>query len=235
MAEMDAKFLELINEGEKLKADFLNGYRYRWYRYSPLNAGYALWKAACLDLVKEAFGAESALYAEMYAVDGGHSARAPGSVFSFFLNALKRARLDLRPAPEAARATYAADTMDDFLSRAEAMAGKGHFISAATLAGAVLEDLLRRLCEVHDVFCAENARLETVNDKLHKAGVYDEAVRREVALNIGLRRTAELCYTEKLNARNVSGMISWIRGFVKARFTSSPAAPAPRPGQASAL
>ncbi len=225
---METRLKKLIEEGERFRADFLNGYRYRWYRYSPLNTGYALWKAACLELVREAFGAESALYLEMYAVEGDYARSAPGSVFSFFMNSLKKAALELRPGPAAVRSSYAADTLEDFLSRAEALAGKGHYISAASLAGAVLEDLLRRLCEVHGVFCAENASLEAVNDRLHGAGVYDAAVRREVALHAGLRRTAELCYADKLNGRNVGAMIAWIREFARGRLG------APRPARVPA-
>ncbi len=215
--EMEIRFRKLMDEGERFRADFLNGYRYRWYRYSPLNTGYALWKTACLDLVRERFGAQSALYLEMYAVDGDYSRSAPGSVFSFFMNSLRKAALELKPAEGELRSAYAADALEDFLSRAEALAAKGHYISAASLAGAVLEDLLRRLCEVHGVFCPENATLETVNDRLRQAGVYDATVHREVSLHSALRRTAELCYADKLNARNVAGMISWIRDFARAR------------------
>ncbi|OGR41685.1 MAG: hypothetical protein A2X35_12475 [Elusimicrobia bacterium GWA2_61_42] len=228
--EMEDNFKKLIESGEAFRQDFLNGYRYRWYRYSALNADYSRWKKECLQLVKRAWGPQSRYYTELAAVESDYASRAPGSVFSFFLNTLKTAYGDLQsvPAPAASRATRAAGLTEDFLVRAEGMVGKGHYISAATLAGAVLEDVLRRLAEVRGVFCPENATLENVNDKLLEAGVYDAAWHKETALRISLRRTAELCYTEKLNAANVSSMISWLRGFIRGHFSVSGAAAAGR-------
>jgi hypothetical protein len=155
-------------------------------------------------------------------VEGDYSKRAPNSVFTFFLNTVTRGRDELKAAaagagPGARRASPA-DMMDDFLARAEGLVQKGHYISAAALAGAVLEDALRRLCEVNDVFCPENSTLENINDKLLQAGVYDAAWHRETSLRINLKRTAELCYTDKINERNVTDMISWLRDFLRARF-----------------
>jgi hypothetical protein len=216
---MSDKFKKLIAEGDAFREDFLNGYRYRWYRFSHLNADYARWKQDALDLVRGAFGERSRYYTELAAVESDLAPRAPGSVFSFFLNTLKKAQFDFQADGAQARASYASDLMEDFLQRADGMVAKGHFISAATLAGAVLEDILRRLCEVHDVFCPENAALDAVNDRLFKAGVYDAAWHGETARRIGLRRTAELCYADKINEANVREMIGWLRGFIHRHFT----------------
>ena len=219
--EMTERFKKLIDEGSVFREDFLNGYRYRWYRFSALNADYVRWKQDVLVLVKKAFGEQSRYYTELASVENELAPKAPGSVFSFFLNTLKKAQFDYQDASTAVRASYASDLMGDFLFRAEGMISKGHYISAATLAGAVLEDILRRLCEVHNVFCAENATLETVNDKLLQAGVYDAAWHRETAQRIGLRKTAELCYTDKITEANAREMISWLREFIKRYFTAS--------------
>jgi len=219
--EMTERFKKLIDEGGVFREDFLNGYRYRWYRFSALNADYVRWKQDVLALLKKAFGEQSRYYTELASVENELAPKAPGSVFSFFLNTLKKAQFDYQDASTAVRASYASDLMGDFLFRAEGMISKGHYISAATLAGAVLEDILRRLCEVNNVFCAENATLETVNDKLLQAGVYDAAWHRETAQRIGLRKTAELCYTDKITEANAREMISWLREFIKRYFTAS--------------
>ena len=226
--EMSERFRKLIDEGSGFREDFLNSYRYRWYRFSPLNADYARWKQDALALIKGAFGEQSRYYRELAAAENDLAPRAPGSVFSFFLNTLKKAQFDFQGAAVAARASYASDLMGDFLARAEAMVSKGHYISAATLAGAVLEDILRRLCEVHDVFCPENAALDSVNDKLLAAGVYDASWHKETARRIGLRKTAELCYADKITEGNVREMISWLRDFMARHFTAAGTAPAPR-------
>ena len=216
--EMDIRFAKLIEEGNVFREDFLKGYR--WYRYSSRNADYKRWKTDCLELIRETSGEKGAFYTELASVEKDYSPHAPGSVFALFLNTLMKAASAFRPAPvHAVRTDYAADLMEDFLVRAETMTAKGHYISAATLAGAVLEDVLRRLCKANDVFCAENVTLEAINDKLLKAGVYDMAWHSETAQRIGLRRTAELCYTDKINSRNVLDMISWLKVFMRGQFT----------------
>jgi len=219
--EMAERFKQLIAEGNVFREDFLNGYRYRWYRFSALNADYSRWKGDVLALIGSAFGEQSRYYTELASVESDLAPKAPGSVFSFFLNTLKKAQLDFHGASTVARSSYASDLMGDFLLRAEGMAAKGHYISAVTLAGAVLEDILRRLCEVHDVFCPENASLEAINDNLLKAAVYDAAWHKETARRIGLRKTAELCYTDKINDVNVREMIAWLREFIQGYFTVS--------------
>lgn len=233
--EMAERFKQLIDEGSVFREDFLNGYRYRWYRFSALNADYARWKTDVLALMRDAFGGQSRYYTELSSVESDLAPKAPGSVFSFFLSTLKKAQYDFQDASSAVRASYASDLMGDFLLRAEGMAAKGHYISAVTLAGAVLEDILRRLCEVHEVFCPENASLEAINDNLLKAGVYDAAWHKETAGRIGLRKTAELCYTDKINDGNVREMISWLREFIQRYFTpagsSAPARHPARPGR----
>ena len=213
----DNRLGKLIDEGKDLGDDFLKGYRR--YRYSAGSAGYMRWKKDCLALIRECFGEKSFYSSGLINAEKGYSRLVPGSVYSVFMTTLKKAAEDPRRLPlPAARPEYASDLMDDFLVRAEGMAAKGHYISAATLAGTVLEDVLRKLCRTHGVFCAENVTLEALNDKLLKAGVYDAAWHSETLQRIGLRRTAELCYTDKINSRNVLDMIGWLRDFMRGQF-----------------
>ena len=215
--EMENRFKTLADKGQALGENFLKDYR--WYRYSPRSGEYKRWKEGCLELVKDSFGEKSSYYSGLENAEKAYSPHTPGSVFSFFLSTLIKAGADFRsfPAP-AARTDYASGLMEDFLVRAEGMTAKGHYISAATLAGAVLEDVLRSLCKAHNVFCAENVTLEALNDKLLKAGVYDSAWHSETSQRIGLRRTSELCYTDKINSRNVLDMIAWLRIFMAGQF-----------------
>lgn len=217
--EMEEKFKRLLAEGEALRKDFLKGCGYRWYRHSAQNEGYVRWKSGCLALVRAAFGPDSRYCLELAAAEKDRASRGTGSVFSIFLDTMKRAQAEAA-APEG---TGKADRLGDLLARAEGLARKGHYVSAVTLAGEVLEDVLRGLCEAHAVFCPANATLETINDKLRAAGVYAPAWHRETALRIGLRRMAELCYTEKIHERNVLEMVSWLRDFLRMPFS--------RPGQ----
>ncbi|MCM2267772.1 MAG: hypothetical protein NDI60_08390 [Elusimicrobiales bacterium] len=210
------RFERIIARGDAFRADFLDGYRYRWYRYSPLNAGYAAWKKDCLALLREVFGPNSRRYSELLALDAGLSSGAPASVFASFLETMKGAVAELRSAPVSAGCAF--DPVEDILARAEAMAARGHYTSAAVMAGAVLDGLLRRLCAARGVFCPENAATDNVNDRLLEARVYGRPRHREAVLRIALRRSAELCYTDKLNENNVREMSDWTRGFYRDYF-----------------
>jgi len=222
-----SRFDRLIEEGEGFRADFLDGYRYRWYRYSPLNAGYARWKRDCLALLREAFGPASGLYSSLAEAEKGFGGRAPGSVFSLFLGTLKQAAAEYSAAPAAP--AYASDLVEDVLARAEALAARGHYASAMSLAGTMLEGLLRRLCAARGVFCPAGASLESVNDRLLEARVYGAPRHREVARRLALLRSAELCYIDKLNASNVGEAVAWLRSFAAEYF---PSAAGPRRGRA---
>lgn len=224
---MKARFDRLIAEGEGFRADFLDGYRYRWYRYSPLNAGYSRWKQDCLRLLREAFGPENPHYAGLVEAEKGFGGRAPGSVFSLFLGTLKQAAAEYGAVPAAP--AYASDLVEDVLARAQALAVRGHYASAMALAGTMLEGLLRRLCAARGVFCPAGAALEALNDRLLEARVYGRPRHREVAQRLALRRSAELCYTDKLNAANVGETVAWLRTFAAEYF---PAAAGPRRGPA---
>lgn len=217
-----SRFDKLIAEGEGFRADFLDGYRYRWYRYSPLNAGYVRWKQDCLRSLREAFGPASPHYTGLLEAEKVFGGRAPGSVFSMFLGTMKQAVTEYRPVPSApAVPAYASDLVEEVLARAEALAARGHYASAMTLAGAMLEGLLRRLCASKGVFCPPGASLESLNDRLLEARVYGRPRHREAGLRLALRRSAELCYTDKLNAANVGEAIAWLRGFAAEYFPSA--------------
>lgn len=221
---MDAEFDSLIEEGGAFRADFLDGYRYRWCRYSEADPAYARWKRDALALVKAAFGPEHPHYTSLAAAERDLAAAAPGSLFSFFLNTLKKARCDLRLA---AGGRGAAGLQEDLLLKAEGLARKGHFVSAATLAGAVLENMLRSLCSARGVFCPENASPEAINDRLMAAGVYDAGWHRETAARIALRRNAEQCYVEKITSARVEETAAWLREFGRRHFSAAAAASVP--------
>lgn len=79
----------LIQDAEVLRKDFLTGWRYSWYRYSPRHAGYARWKQRVLQVVSS-LGEYNPYYSELLAIEKECSATRPQTVFAAFLQTLKQ-------------------------------------------------------------------------------------------------------------------------------------------------
>jgi hypothetical protein len=111
-----------------------------------------------------------------------------------------------------------ADLLDDFLSQAEELLTQGFHIAAASLAGAVLEDTLRKLCDKHSVSCAPKTKIDSLNSDLAKAGVYDKLVQKEITAKADLRNSADHGHFDRVRKEDVEDMLAWIRRFVTERL-----------------
>lgn len=209
----------LIARGEAFRLEFQEAYLYRWYRYSTLDAEYSIWRDEALRLANLVLGADSETAAAMAGELDRFSSQAPASAFTVLMDGLMKAReaflmdrgLRLRHGKEGFLA--------EMLARAREMADRGHLAGAVTLGGAVLDESLRRLCAEHGLFCAENARLASLNDKLCERGVYDSAWHAEIVSLLELRRTAEQSGLNGLTTAEAAGMLEWLDTFLAGRFT----------------
>lgn len=98
--DLEKAFDKLIGEGEAFRRDFQGGYRYKWYRCSPLNGGFSKWKAETLALLERALGRGSDCYRDLCAAEERLAPAAPLSVFRLFLDSLKKAGRELGGRPE---------------------------------------------------------------------------------------------------------------------------------------
>lgn len=103
--------------------------------------------------------------------------------------------------------------MDDFLSQAEYLADEGFIQAAASLSGAVLEDTLRKLCDLHGIAYLEKTKIDSLNSELAKAGVYDKLVQKEITAKADIRNNADHGHFDKFKDYNVVDMIKWTRRF----------------------
>ena len=81
---------QLIKEAEELKRDFRAGAKYGQAMYLSNPLGLALWKQHVLQVLRS-FGESNPYYKDLVAVEKDCSASMPGTVFSFFLETLKKA------------------------------------------------------------------------------------------------------------------------------------------------
>jgi len=112
------------------------------------------------------------------------------------------------------RALIAAELLGDFIEQAEYLLGEGYCVAAASLAGAVLEDALRRLCRKHSIPVPEKSKIGTLNSELAKKGIYGKLVLKMIVVFADIRNNADHGHPDKFSRDDVQGMIRWITRFM---------------------
>lgn len=107
-----------------------------------------------------------------------------------------------------------AEIFEDFLSMAEYLLSQGYYVPAASLAGSVLEDSLRKLCDKHNITYPEQTKIGSLNVDLAKASIYTALVAKEIIAKADIRNNADHGKTNEFTAKDVSTMIEWVRGFI---------------------
>jgi hypothetical protein len=109
-----------------------------------------------------------------------------------------------------------ADLLDDLLAQAEILLEHGYHIPAATIAGAVLEDTLRKLCDSADIEYSAKTNIDSLNSDL--AHVYNKLIQKEITAKAHLRNDADHGHFDRVRPEDVSDMVRWVRRFVTERL-----------------
>jgi len=112
------------------------------------------------------------------------------------------------------RELAAAEVFTDFLEMAGHLHSEGYKDAAASIAGAVLEDSLRRLHLKHIGQVQGMSSISKLNDALRKATVYGQAVWRQIQVWGDIRNDADHGHFGKVDAAAVKQMILGIGDFL---------------------
>lgn len=107
-----------------------------------------------------------------------------------------------------------ADVSGDYLDMAEHLDSKGYHLPAAMVAGAVLEDFLRKLHITRIGPWQGDSSIGRLNEGLRKAGVYEQPVWRQIQVWGDIRNPADHGHFDKVDAGQVKLMVQWIREFI---------------------
>ena len=110
------------------------------------------------------------------------------------------------------RSLIAAEVFTDFLDMADHLLGAGYHHAAASLAGAVLEDSLRRELTARGVKATGN--LESMNQIALDQRVYGPLVFKQVKVWIDIRNDADHGNWDKVEAERVESMVRDLPGFL---------------------
>lgn len=111
------------------------------------------------------------------------------------------------------RALISAEVLGDFIDQAEALLLAGYHVPAASLAGAILEDSLRKLCEKHRIPIPGKTSIGSLNAELAKAEVYNQLVSKRIIAHADIRNNADHGNFDQFKKADVEDMVNWIRNF----------------------
>jgi hypothetical protein len=205
---------QLLDAGEKLLATRRDPGPYMIGDASVDAQQAAQWSASVLNILSTAFGLDSAHYTAFNKlVERSHigftdASRAQG--------VLKAAAEDLAGGHLVElRTLIEAEVFDNLLEQATHLHAKGYHPAAAVIAGCVLEDALRKLCDVNTIVLEIHPKLDQMNADLAKAGVYSKLVQKRVTALADLRNRAAHGDWKDFAAADVDEMLTSVRRFVE--------------------
>ena len=107
-----------------------------------------------------------------------------------------------------------AEVFDDLLEQAQHLFEQGYHQPSAVLAGAVMEDALRKICERNKISLSAIPKLDSMNAELAKKGVYNTLVQKRVTWLADLRNKAAHGQASGFSAADVENMLRQVRDFV---------------------
>jgi hypothetical protein len=207
--KIKSKFEALLLEGRQfLRQCGWDGHEF--YQNVP-NNDYTRWRTQATNLIERVCGRVSTHYQDIRAVDMGSYTFADcfgileGAYKDYADGFLVEIRLLVR-----------AELLDDFMTQAEALLKQGYHVPAASVAGAVLEDTLRKLCDKNAiVYDPTKSNLNILNTELARAEAYDKLVQKRITAVADLRNSADHGQFGNVKLRDVEDMVSWVRRFVE--------------------
>lgn len=175
------------------------------------------WLVSSLGLIAEAFGTDSIHYKRLqsHAVD---YPKWPDANQAF--GVLLAAQDDLQhDALFSLRVLIEADLFENFLSQAEHLLQKGFWGPAAVVAGAVLEDALRKLCAREGIPLTQKPKLDSMNAALAKSGQYTKLTQKKITALADVRNNAAHGKWTEFDSTDVEAMIRDVRDFMERYFS----------------
>lgn len=210
-----ARLDELIERGEQTRPQYISGPYESDYRMQsqPVNE----WGISCLNLFTRIYGPDS-LYASRFGKLLGP--RTSIDQFEAAFGILRAARDDYaHDMLFDTRVVIAAEVFDDFLEQADHLHSQGYYQAAAVIAGAVLEDGLRKLCDRKGIAQPQNGTINPLNDALAKARIYTKLVQKQVTALADIRNNAAHGKLDQFTAADVADMLRQVRGVMTHHFS----------------
>jgi HEPN domain-containing protein len=207
------KFRALLDEGKGLLQK--SGWDGREYHGNGVDdVAYMRFRTEALNLIKRSCGEDSDHYRQMKTLAEEKNTALNSYYFKDCYGVLEAAFRDYEGGMIfQVRAMVAAEVLDDFLEQAEHLFEQGFHVPAASLAGAVLEDTLRKLSEAKGISVPDKTSIDKLNGELAKAGIYDKLILKRITAIADVRNNADHGHFDKFKKEDVEDMLRWVRRF----------------------
>jgi hypothetical protein len=206
------KFEKLLAEGKKTFQEC--GWDGKEWRKFPSHVDYLRFRTESLNLIKRTCGEESEHYQQLRRL--AEDKRTSGNPFYYHqcYGVLEAAYSDFsEDFLFDIRAMVRADLLGSFIEQAEALLNEGYYVPAASLAGAVLEDTLRKVCDQQNIAYPEKTKIDTLNTLLAKAGAYNKLIQKEITAKADVRNNADHGKFDQFTESDVKDMVKWVQRF----------------------
>ncbi len=207
------KFERLLEEGKKVFQE-CGWDGKKWYRF-PSDVDYLRFRTESLNLIKRTCGEESEHYQQLRRLAEGKDTSGNSYYYHQCYGVLEAAYRDFsEDFLFDIRAMVRADLLGSFIEQAEILLNEGYYVSAASLAGAVLEDTLRKMCDQQNISYPEKTKIDVLNTCLAKAGVYNKLTQKEITAKADIRNNADHGKFDQFTESDVKDMVIWVRRFI---------------------
>ncbi|QPI66225.1 DUF4145 domain-containing protein [Vreelandella venusta] len=171
------------------------------------------WHANAKSILGKAFGRDSEHYSLF------ETCFEKGVTYSPFVRGigiLKAAQEDLEYGYiQDVKNLVAAEMFSDLLEQASELLDAGYIGPAAVVAGAVIEDNLRKLCISHSIELPDKPKLDYMNSQLAKENVYNKLTQKRLTALADIRNSAAHGKWDDFAKKDVEDMISWVMSFAE--------------------
>ena len=206
------KFQSLLQEGQDILAQ--SGWDGKQYHRFPNDVDYRRFRTEAMNIVRRVCGEASDHYQELKRLAEDEKTSGNSYYFKDCLGVLQAAQKDYDGGYLFdLRSLVAAEVIGDFIDQAEALAVEGYHVPAASLAGAVLEDTLRKMCESKGIVVPNKTKIDRLNADLAKAGAYNKLIQKRITALADIRNNADHGRFDEFTKDDVADMVAWVRKF----------------------
>jgi hypothetical protein len=174
---------------------------------------YITLRIRAMNIISRGLGSQSDHCQELRRIAEGPSS-IDTSNFPVILGTLQSALADLRAGLLFdMRSLIEAELLGDFIEQAETLLKNNYYVPAASLIGAVLEDVLRKLCVKNSINLPQKTTINWLNTELARKGQYDQLVSKRIIALADIRNNADHGYPDRFKHEDVDDMIGWVRRF----------------------
>ena len=175
---------------------------------------YAKFKTRSLNLIRRSFGIDDDHYKQLQKL--GETAEPEFANFPSCLGIVEAALY----ASQAGllydvKSLIAAELLGDFIDQADSLLAANYHVPAASLAGAILEDSLRKLWAKREWPVPAKTNINSLNTKLANADEYTLLTQKRITAYADIRNNADHGNYKEFEPSDVEDMVKWVRRFAE--------------------